>query len=112
MNELNSRKIKWLAGLLLALLVVATESCYAQFSAAVEGTVQDVSGAAISKATVTLVNTATRVARPGTTNDQGIYRFVSLPPGDYTLKVVKSGFRTTIVPLNVGRGNCATCPLF
>jgi Carboxypeptidase regulatory-like domain len=59
------------------LLAVTT---YAQFSGNIQGVVEDPSGAVVSKAKVTLVNTATQVTLETTSNVNGEYRFVSLLP--------------------------------
>jgi hypothetical protein len=76
--------------LLLSLMTTAT--CFAQFSGGVQGTVQDVSDAAVPKAAVTLTNSDTKVSQTTTTDDSGVYRFVSLAPGPYVLSASASGF--------------------
>src|SRR6266478_5780528 len=57
------------------------------------GTVTDKSGASMSGAKVTLVNTEQALTREGNSGSEGEYEFVSLPPGTYTLKVEAQGFR-------------------
>ncbi len=59
---------------------------------AIVGTVRDSSGAAIPKATITITNTATGVARTSTTNESGEYQFPALSPGMYSVKAAASGF--------------------
>ncbi len=90
--------------ILMVLLSVAGVRCYAQFSAGVQGTVQDASSAVIPAASITLVNTATQVAQAATTNDAGMFRINSLPPGSYTVKAEKAGFETKALSFNVGTG--------
>src|SRR5882724_12148443 len=51
-------------------------------------------GAVIPQATVTLHNIDTSTERESLTNDSGLYVFVSVPPGEYALKVTKDGFTT------------------
>ena len=68
--------------------------CRAQFSAGVQGVVQDQSGAVIPKATVTLVNAATHVTNSTVSDQAGNYRFVSLSPGSYAVSATASGFAT------------------
>ena len=56
----------------------------AQSNAAdLQGAVRDPKGAVISGATVTARNTATNVSRSATTDGDGLYQLISLPPGDY-----------------------------
>src|SRR5256884_2520494 len=76
----------------LVLLFVIPHSASAQATATLNGVVRDSSGAVIPQATVTLHNTNTGTDREGLTNDSGLYVFVSVPPGEYVLKVTKEGF--------------------
>src|SRR5881409_3841526 len=78
----------------LVLLFVIPHSASAQATATLNGVVRDSSGAVIPQATVTLHNTNTGTDREGLTNDSGLYVFVSVPPGEYVLKVTKDGFTT------------------
>ncbi len=59
---------------------------------AIVGTVHDSSGAAIAKATITLMNTATGVVQTTSSNDSGQYQFSSVPPGQYSVKSSAQGF--------------------
>ena len=77
---------------LLLILLATSRLSVAQFTGNVQGTVQDPSGAGIPKATVTLVNAATKVSAIATTDTSGGYRFVSLAPGSYTVTAEASGF--------------------
>src|SRR5437870_4285463 len=79
----------------LGLLFVIPQSASGQATATLNGVVRDSSGAVIPQATVTLHNTNTGTDREGLTNDSGLYVFVSVPPGEYVLKVTKEGFTTT-----------------
>jgi hypothetical protein len=89
--------------LLLSLFPIAVS---AQSSSGVTGVVTDTSGAVISGATVTLTDTKTSKELTTTTNDQGVYQFVQVPPGQgYTLSFTGPGFQTlqlTDVALGVG----------
>jgi len=74
---------------------------------AITGTVSDASGAAITGASVEVVNTDTGVADETVTNDSGVYRFSSLIPGTYTVKVKQANFAPSERPnlvVNVGTG--------
>ena len=61
------------------------------------GTVLDANGAALPGANVELKNIDTNFVRTVTTDDEGRYIALSLPPGRYTLTVTKSGFATLVV---------------
>src|SRR6266571_8503006 len=63
-------------------------------SATLRGTVKDPRGAVVPSATVTLINERTKDERKTTTNDEGVYVFSALTPGNYTLKVEAPGFKT------------------
>jgi len=78
----------------IVLILVIPNSASAQATATLNGVVRDPSGAVIPQATVTLHNTDTGTERESLTNDSGLYVFVSVPPGEYVLKVTKDGFTT------------------
>lgn len=82
--------------MLLALLLISTVRGAAQTSGEITGVVTDASGAAVSGATVTVINIATNAARQVPTNSEGVYNFPSLLPGIYTLKVEQSGFKVVL----------------
>jgi hypothetical protein len=65
---------------------------------ALTGTVRDSSEAVIPNASVTVTNIGTGQARTSTTNGNGVYNFVLLPPGNYRLKFEATGFGTAEVP--------------
>ncbi len=67
----------------------------AQFTANIQGLIQDPSGAGVAKAQVFLVNTATGVQKTTTSDASGNYRFISLAPGSYKISVEASGFAKT-----------------
>ena len=71
---------------------------HAQFSASIQGTVQDGSGAGVANAKITLTNQSTGVAENATTDGSGAYRIVSLPPGNYVVEAAASGFGTVQTP--------------
>ena len=68
----------------------------AQFEAALQGTVQDKSGAVISGATVTATDNASGVPHSTTTNGSGFYRIPELPPGTYSVSVEAKGFKKSL----------------
>src|SRR5215212_4042034 len=86
-----------LSCLLLAALSIfaAVPVAFAQGSAAtVRGDVKDPNGAVVPNATVTLVD-ARGGERKATTTSSGSYTFTSVDPGQYTLRVEGSGFKTS-----------------
>lgn len=62
-------------------------------SGEISGVVSDSNGSVIAGVRVTLTNSATNAVRELQTNDSGLYAIPALPPGIYTLKVEKTGFR-------------------
>ncbi len=74
-------------------------------TALLRGTVKDPSGAVIPGATVTATAVATQVQTKAQTDSSGQYIFNYLKPGEYTLKVEKSGFKTWVtssIELRIG----------
>ncbi len=63
-----------------------------QVSASLSGKVTDQTGAAVSGATVTATDLDTGVSRQVVTNPSGMYELLSLPIGQYELRVRKEGF--------------------
>ncbi len=59
---------------------------------AIQGRVVDASGAGIPGASVEVLNVATGVVTPTTTNAEGSYRVPFLIPGNYTVTVTLTGF--------------------
>src|SRR6266496_2769275 len=89
------------------LLLFAALACEVQSqtttSGALAGVVVDQSNAVISNADVTLRDNAKGTVQSTRTDDEGVYRFLFLAPGSYTLSVAHAGFqeqtRTVSVPL-------------
>jgi hypothetical protein len=74
-------------------------------SAAINGTVQDKTGALISNATVRLISTTTGTESHTSTGKDGNFALPIVPPGQYTLQIERNGFDTTQltgIVLNVG----------
>ncbi|HEX5886967.1 MAG TPA: carboxypeptidase-like regulatory domain-containing protein, partial [Pyrinomonadaceae bacterium] len=70
---------------LLTVLLLCTGAAYGQAqanAADIQGTVKDATGAVVANATVTARNAATNLSRTVTTNEEGFYRIVNVPPGD------------------------------
>jgi hypothetical protein len=64
----------------------------------ISGAVKDSTGATIAAAQVTVVNKDTNATRSVTSNEDGFFSFPALPPGTYTLKAEKPGFKTVNRP--------------
>jgi len=72
-----------------------SQHIYAQSSASVvEGVVQDGTGAVIQNCDVNLLNTETGGKLATHTNGDGVYAFLSVQPGMYSLEVSKQGFKS------------------
>jgi hypothetical protein len=81
----------------VVLLLAGSGCALAQFSASLQGSVTDPSGAVIQGAHVKLLNTGTQASQDTTTNDQGFYRFNQLPAGTYDITVDAQGFQTATI---------------
>lgn len=92
-------------------LVVSTPRAWAQAQAStgqISGNVRDAQGAAIPNATVKASNTGTGLTQTTTSNEDGLYRFVLLPPGTYNVTVEASNFaKTEIKGVTVAVGQIA-----
>src|SRR5262245_56658338 len=76
------------------LLVAFAFPTFAQTpSGEISEVVSDSTGSVVAGVRVTLTNSATNAVRELQTNDSGLYAIPALPPGIYTLKVEKTGFR-------------------
>src|SRR4029078_4003455 len=88
------RLLQLTALLLFSLAAASVALGQAQSNAAdLQGTVKDATGAVVGNATVTARNPATNVSRTATTNDEGFYRIVNLPPGAYEVTVEAANFK-------------------
>ncbi|HYE66067.1 MAG TPA: carboxypeptidase regulatory-like domain-containing protein, partial [Pyrinomonadaceae bacterium] len=87
----------------------------AQSNAAdLRGFVRDPQGAVVPGASVTVRNLATNNTRESTTNDEGFYQLVNLPPGEYQVTVRTANFKTAVIPsvkLTVGQRADLDVPL-
>ncbi|MGB6975646.1 MAG: TonB-dependent receptor [Terracidiphilus sp.] len=95
MSEFKGAKlspITWLLAVLAVVLLGASALLAQQTLGGVTGQVTDPSGGALPNATVTIVGELTSLTRKTTTNGTGIYSFVNLPIGPYTLTYEAQGF--------------------
>ena len=102
-----ARRKGWVSCLLIILAVASIARAQTQITTGtIQGTVSDDNGAAIPGASVEVKNTETNFVRTVSTDDQGRFIVLQLPPGKYTVTVTKSGFATLIAEnaeLTVGR---------
>jgi hypothetical protein len=86
-----------LAAFTVLVCLLAPRMAIAQLgNSTLSGQVTDAQGAGVPGATVTVTNKGTSALRTMPTNENGSYRFVSLPPGTYDLRVEMDGFRTAV----------------
>jgi hypothetical protein len=95
----------------LLILGCATPARAQQPTGVIAGTITDATGAVIPDATVTITNKATGVARTATTNAAGLYSAPSLLPGEYEVRMERTGFRTTVSNAQVVAGTTTTLDL-
>src|SRR5579883_2100294 len=114
LREISMKKL--LCTHLLAGWVALT--CLASFANAqttfgsVVGNVTDVSGAAVPSTDVVLTNLGTNEKRTETTNADGLYQFVNVAPGEYSVEVAKPGFtRVLRSPVTVQTGTTSKIDL-
>ncbi len=80
---------------LLVLWLATPVRSQTQTSGSITGTVQDVQGASVAGARVTVVDLSTNTQRATLTNDAGAYSISLLPPGTYQITISARGFETT-----------------
>ncbi len=100
MNLRRLRALPWAAPLL-----VFASLGWGQTDAELGGTVTDASAAFIPDVSITVTHLDTGVTRTTTSNEQGYFVVPLLQPGDYSVNLVKDGFRAitqTGITLHVG----------
>ncbi|MBA3441576.1 MAG: TonB-dependent receptor, partial [Pyrinomonadaceae bacterium] len=121
------RAVNWQRFLNTLQVVVATVMVFAAFSANarvfaqaqanaadLRGFVRDPQGAVVAGATVTVRNPSIGITRTATTNDEGFYQIVQLPPNEYEVSVEAQNFKRAVVPsvkLTVGQRADLDVPL-
>src|SRR3712207_5840061 len=66
------------------------------FTATLQGTITDATGAVVPNARVNLVNEATNVKVAVLADSRGAYLFTLLPPGSYRMTVEAPGFQSSV----------------
>jgi Carboxypeptidase regulatory-like domain/TonB-dependent Receptor Plug Domain/TonB dependent receptor len=107
----TQRTERSLLGLLFLLLLTMAPAARAQFTAGVQGSVQDSSGAVIGRAKITLVNVATQVTQSTTSDSAGVFRFASLGPGTYTVSASAAGFTSARTQIELTAGETRNVPM-
>jgi len=93
---------RWFTGLLAILVVLSFgTSAFAQGGGAsstgsISGEISDAQGGVLPGVTVTATSPAQIGALSAVTNEAGIYRFPSVPPGEYRLSYELGGFQTNV----------------
>jgi hypothetical protein len=83
--------------LVLGMTLVLGAPAYAQLAGgSFTGVVEDPTGAVVPGATVTLTNQGTNISSTFRTDTSGVFRFVNLNPGLYTVKVEVKGFKVYV----------------
>src|SRR5262245_15577389 len=94
LNGYILRKNTGVFALGILLIIVASLTALAQSGAAiVRGTVTDQQGKAVAGATVTLTSVDKNLSRVQTANDEGLYVFNSIAPGNYRITVEAASFK-------------------
>ena len=106
-------KNRWLAAILVLVVVASASPVFAQGGAgstgSIQGTVTDESGGVLPGVTVTATGESMMGARTDTTNAQGVYRFLGLPAGTYKVSFALAGFGTVErSSIRIGIGFTAT----
>lgn len=108
-GQWRSTSIQVLSVCLVVFSVVSVAMSQAQSNAAdLQGVVRDSNGAVVTNATVSARSTATNQTRETTTNDDGFYKIINLPPGEYEVTVTSSGYKTAVIKVSITVGQTAT----
>ena len=104
---MGQNRSKFRIALALAAGLLLMSGLEAQVTTAdIIGRVVDATGSVVPAAKVTLVNLGTNNSRTADTNDAGEFIFNLLPPGRYSVRVEKPGFKTfTVAEMLVASGD-------
>ena len=83
---------KLLASIAALVALFATPALAQRTTGGISGTVKDSTGALLPGVTVAVSGPNIVGTQTATTNEQGFYRFINLPPGDYQLVFTLQGF--------------------
>jgi Carboxypeptidase regulatory-like domain len=99
----GSARLFWFAWLSVILIAPGFSQETAS-TGKIEGSVTSKEGQKIAGARVVITNRASKQAIATTTNSEGAYITVELPPGDYTVRVDARGVESPVVPVTVQAG--------
>ncbi len=104
--------MKKLCALGLTILLMAGTGAFAQTAGRIQGTVTDNSGGAVPGVTVVASSPSLQGLQTVTTDSKGEFRFLTVPPGTYVVKVSLSGFKTVSqTGIVVGLDRTVTIPI-
>src|SRR6266581_3881278 len=89
------KNCRWTVCLALVVLVLdgSAHPAAAQLTRGfVSGTITDASNAILPGVQITITNNATNIMREAVSSDTGLYRFVAVEPGAYSVEFKLSGF--------------------
>ncbi|MCB1043449.1 MAG: TonB-dependent receptor [Acidobacteria bacterium] len=95
------RGIRWVPLFLLTLASVASDDTTGHLV----GSIADNNQEPLPGAVISVEHVSTGLVRSAVSDEDGSYRFPSLPVGDYTVMVSMPGFQTTKQTVNVGIGD-------
>lgn len=88
-------KVLLFSAIAASLVVLGSSSAFADnVYATIHGAVTDSTGAVVPGVQVTATNIATGVKTTTVSHDSGLYEFLQLAPGTYTVNASKNGFKT------------------
>src|SRR5687767_7699364 len=88
------RCVRWGLLALLAAVVGVGPAVAQEANATITGSVADEQGQVLPGATITLIDENTKTTRAAVSDARGDFRFPTLTPGTYTVKVELQGFKT------------------
>lgn len=113
--RVSARAAMLLLAIFTSLLFTVSAIGQSQVATAdLSGTVTDPNGAVVAGATVTAKSSATKISRSVTTNAEGTFQILSLPPGDYEVTAEASSFKKSVlsgIKLSVGQNADLTIKL-
>src|SRR5271155_2553477 len=92
----NFRRLIWVLAFATIALFTCTNASTQEIAGSIRGTVLDASGATVSGASVTAIQTETGLVRTATTDSQGSYTLVELLVGHYRIEAEAKGFKKYI----------------
>jgi hypothetical protein len=111
----SSARWRTVTRLVLVLSAAAASAAAAQtIRSTLTGTVTDPNSAVVPGVVITVTNVATNISTTARTNNEGLYTFTALVPGEYTIAVEQKGFKRFIqsgVVLQIAQASRLDIPL-